>query len=94
VNAGDGRPSQYVVRYVVDGRTELVVDAPTVPITARCGAAVVRTHRPRAVWLLDETDGSGAGGFVAGAWRELARAADEVRAAFVAWTPSVDGTLA
>ncbi|GAA0283130.1 hypothetical protein [Halobacterium noricense] len=91
VNTGDGRPFRFVVRYVVDGRTKLVVDASTAAAAARRGAAVVRAHRPRAVWLVDETTGSGRFGFVADAWRMLARAADNVRAAFVEWTASADG---
>ncbi len=88
-NAGDGRRFRYAIRYVVDCETQLHVDAVTDVAAARRSAAVVRTHSPRAVWLLD-ADRSMSGAFSnERAWRPLARAAGEVQAAFVAWTGRV-----
>ena len=86
VNAGDGLRSRFVVRFVVDCETQLLVDASTASAAARRAAALVRTHRPRAVWLLDADPTRGGVYASASTWQSLARAASEVRAAFVAWT--------
>lgn len=95
VNAGDGRRSRYVVRYVVDCETQLLVDAVTDAAAARRSAAVVRVHRPRAVWLLDaDRSTGGTYGLDARTWQPLARAASEVQAAFVAWTGRADDVSA
>jgi hypothetical protein len=91
LNAGDGRQSRYAVRYVVDCETRLLVEAVTAAAAARRSAAVVRERLPRAVWLLDvdrTTDGTCV--LDARTWQPLARAADEVQAAFVAWTGPTD----
>jgi hypothetical protein len=88
VNNGDGRQRWFALRYVVDGRTRILLEARTPATAARRASALVRTQQPRAVWVVDAGRTAAECWLHAPVWRPLERAAGDVQAAFVAWRHS------
>jgi len=85
VNYGDGRQRRFALRYVVDGRTRILLDARTQATAARRASTLVRAREPRAVWVVDAGRTAAECWLHGPTWRPLARAASDVQAAFVAW---------